>query len=151
MVLPINKKEVGSPRPIYDETKKPISGKRFERLEMGTRTSGVVVDATRKGVEIRGYYRSQGNADIVYSTLRKPVFIPWEELEKIRESVMKPASKVRKPNKKGKEKQAFTDFDMDLKYLEALPKVELNGKYYYIDSERRERRSVDNPQQVVKY
>lgn len=147
MVLDTEKDEIVSPKPIYKGDNKPISGKRFERLEIGTKWAGVIVDVTRKGVEINGYYRCHSGRS-VYSTSRDPVFIPWEELEKVKGRVSKPA-----PRRKAKPKkpEPVEDFDLDMKYLESLPKVELNGEYYYIDPVRRERRSVKNPRMVNKY
>ncbi len=147
MVLDMEENEIASPRPLFEEKIKPISGKKFERMEIGTKWAGIIVDVTRKGIEMNGYYRLNVG-DKLCSTSRDPVFIPWEELEKIKERVNKPVSR-KKP--KAKEEETYEDFDLDVKYLESLPKVEINGNYYYIDSARRERRSVANPNQVVKY
>ena len=78
MVLDTEKDEIVSPKPLFKEDSKPISGKRFERLEIGTKWAGIIVDVTRKGVEINGYYRcSTGNR--IYSNSREPIYIPWED------------------------------------------------------------------------
>jgi hypothetical protein len=149
MVLDTEAAEIVSPKPLFKEDSKPISGKRFERLELGTKWAGMIVDVTREGIEINGYYRCT-TGEKVYSNLRDPAFIPWDELEKVKNGVSKPLSRKKKTKPK-KEVETFQDFDLDAKYLETLPKVELNGNYYYVDTVKKERRSVKNPSQVVKY
>lgn len=143
MVIKPAKDEIMSPRPLFDETLKPRTGKRFERMELGTKWAGALLDITRKGIEINGYYRMSSDGPL-YSLLRDSIFVPWDELEKVRKLVMKPVVK-----RKTKKKEEYQDFDLDLAYLESLPKVELNGVYYYIDMARRERRMVDKPNIVT--
>jgi hypothetical protein len=74
--------------------------------------------------------------------MRKPIFISWKDLEKIKNSFSK--------RKKNKFKE-FTDDNPDEEYLKGLPVVELNGTPCYIDPDRRERRLVCDPTKVVKF
>jgi len=110
---------------------------------MGGTTAGIVMDLSKEGIQISGYYRSQHSEDVVYANIREPVFIPWDEFEKARDIAMNPN------RAKGLEPDKIDE--PDEKYLETLPKVTLNGAKYYIDAERKERRPVKNPKQVFKF
>jgi hypothetical protein len=128
---------MSNPRPFY---KSDDIAKNVKRFSMGGTTAGVVMDISKEGIEINGYYRSQYNEDIIYGNIREPVFISWDEFDKAKAMVFNPGGAV--PD--------MID-EPDEKYLESLPIVTLNGKRYYIDGDRRERRSVKNPSQVFKF
>lgn len=135
--------EIISPRPIFKKDEIP-KNKRVERLLLGSQTSGVVFDVTRKGLTVNGYYPG-GNNGTLYGILSKPIEIPWDELDKMRKAVFRPKGK--------KKKQIEFDIDdnPDQKYLDKLPKVTILGRKYYIDAERKERRPVDYPNRVYKF
>lgn len=128
-------KEILSPRPIYVEDA-PKTG--TKRLKMGTRNAGVVIDTNKKGMYVNGYYN---DSNTTFSVLLKPVHILWEDLEKIKILAFKCKKKYKEVTEEAPSK----------KYLKTLPIVELNGRNFYIDSERRERRQYSNPDRVVKF
>lgn len=136
-------KFITSPRPLYEEPGKK-SNKKKEVLHAGTKSSGIVVTVTKDGLEIDGYYAGFSAKSPVYGNLRKPVYIAWDELEKVRTRLSK-----RKSAKKNK--PDHFDIEPDEEYLSTLPVVHINGSKYYIDGERRERRAVINPRQVYKF
>ena len=126
------------PRPLFiDDT---TALKNIKRLFMGSGSNGIIFDVTKKGIKVNGYYKDY-NEDIKYANLRKPVFIAWEELDKIKQEVMSP----------NKDIPSFIDKSPDDKYLATLPIVHINDRKYYIDSIRRERRLVGRPQNVYKF
>ena len=133
---------ISNPRSLFDET--TLENKDGnERLFMGSGSSGIIFDVTCEGVEVNGYYEGFNKED-KYVNLRKPIFIAWKELDKIRQR----AEAHNNPNK------VFPDFieeKPDKKYLATLPIVHINDKEYYIDGARRERRSVCRPQDVYKF
>ena len=130
---------ISNPRPLFDNTVlENGKNKKVERLSMGSGSNGIIFDITSKGVEVNGYYEGFGK-DTKYLNLRKSVFIPWKEIEKMRQRVISPR-KSSVPD--------FIDESINEDYLETLPIVHINGKEYYIDSDRHERRSVDNPKNV---
>ena len=132
--------QMSNPRPFYKSNDLPKNVKRFS---MGGSTAGIVMDLSKEGIQISGYYRSQYNDETLYANVREPVFIPWDEFEKARDIAMNP----NRP--KGLEPDKIDE--PDEKYLESLPKVTLNGVKYYIDAERKERRPVKTPKQVYKF
>ena len=138
-------KKIGNPRPFYEEIT-PKASARYERLEAGGQTGGIVLDITRKGIVVNGYYTSF-NGDIKYANTLKPVMITWEDLEKAKKRVMS-------PKKRGAKQQIDPDRveeEIDEAYLKTLPIVTINNAQYYIDGERRERRAVRNPKAVYKF
>jgi hypothetical protein len=135
--------ELGPARPLFDGEINQPKNKRFERLRAGSGKSGVIIDVTRSGVEISAYYT--GNRNVKYLVLREPVTMSWEELEKIHKEINLPKSKRKElvPD--------LTEDEIDEEYILSLPKVTINGKLYYIDPDRKERRPVDNPRNIFKY
>lgn len=123
---------IANPRPIYTENGPKKGSKRFK---MGTRGTGIVLDISKKGIKINGYYNGVNNRNTVFSIFHKPIFIPWDEFDKMRSMA------------KGKS----IDEILNQEYFDTLPTVELNGRKFYIDSERHERREVNNPHKVVKF
>ena len=128
---------MSNPRPLY---KADEIAKNVKRFSMGGTSAGVIMDATKEGILINGYYRSQHNDDVIYANVREPVFISWQEFAKIKATVLNP---------KGLEPDRIDSPNEE--YLKQLPKVTINGTKYYIDGERRERRSVKNPSQVFTF
>lgn len=136
-------KFISTPRPLYEESEKK-SNKKKEVLHAGSKTSGVVITVTKEGIEIDGYYAGFSEKSPVYGNLRVPVYIAWDELEKVKTRLSK------KRRWKKNEPDHFDDTP-DQDYLDTLPIVHINGSKYYIDGERRERRSVVTPRQVYKF
>jgi len=131
-------KNIDPVRPMFD--KDELTKGKDERLIAGTNYSGVVIDVNKEGIQINAYY-SGFREEQSYAVLRKPVIIPWEEIDKLR----------KRQDKKGK-KAAFSRVEeVDEKYLEGLPIVVINGNKYYIDPERRERRPIETPNKVWKF
>ena len=136
---------MGPVRPIFKLESEPPKNKHCERLIAGGQSSGMFIDITKDGLEINAYY-SADSRDIKYAILRESVVIPWKELDKM---------KVRAENPK-KRKKKLGELDrverkLDLEYLESLPIVTINNRKYYIDPIKRERRSVDVPQEVWRF
>jgi hypothetical protein len=138
---------ISSPRPMFED--EPADLKRgVHRLKMGSTSAGIVLDVTKKGITVNGYYRSFSNAESVFACVREPVEITWEELEKVRLA----ASKRKRKAKAGKKTIEPTAIDTpSKKYLESLPVVTINSKKYYLDTELRQRRPVDNPSKMFNY
>jgi len=133
--------EIGPVRPMFNLEDRP-PGKNVERLITGTKWHGMMIDVTSEGLEINGYYTGM-RENKHYSILREPVIIPWAELEKLRAR-----------SKHEKQKTANLDrveSEVDEEYLTTLPKVTINGKQYYIDPQKRERRSVERPAEVWRF
>lgn len=140
-----NRRKIGPIRPLFDINAVPPKNKRCERLLAGSATQGMVIDVTRSGIELNAYYTLL-DRDVKYAILRKPVILPWEEIKKIKDKVSKPKSRKKKLAELDR-----TEEETDPEYLETLAIVTINGKRYYIDSEKRERRSVDRPNEVWKF
>lgn len=138
-----NDREIGPVRPIFNMGEEPAKTKKCERLVAGSNSSGIFIDITRKGLEVNAYYTGANN-DTKYAVLSQGVSIPWEELEKIRHNIMR-------PNRKTSIAPAIIEEEVDMEYLKTLPIVHINGKKYYVDPQRRERRAVDNPKGVWKF
>lgn len=133
---------IPNPRPLFD----PVileNKEAKERLFMGSGSSGIIFDVTRRGIEINGYYEGV-DADTKYTNLRKFVFIPWKEFDKIKQ-------RAETSGKKDRTIPDFIDKLPDEKYLKTLPIVHINNRKYYIDGVRKERRLVNNPQNVYKF
>ena len=139
--------EIASPRPLFKE--KEVA-KKTKRLMMGGKSAGVTIDVSEDGIEFNGYYQSL-SSDTKFACVREPVEITWDEFEKIRKSVFEEKPKKRK--RKKKEEEVVPDkIDVpDQQYLDTLPLVTLNHARYYIDAERRERRSAINPDKVFNF
>lgn len=138
-------RRIDNPRPFYEEIT-PKASARYERLEAGGSTGGIVLDVTRKGLVINGYYLS-ANGKVKHANTLKPVKITWEDLEKARAKVNKP----KKRRKTRKIEPDRVDDVIDETYLKSLPIVTINNDRYYIDAGRKERRSVKNPAKVYKF
>ena len=130
---------IGPVRPMFRIDEEPPANKKCKRLIAGSAISGMIIDVTENGVELNAYYTgfSEGSK---YSVLRDPMIISWEDLAKAKGSI-------------GKKKRAVADLDriekeVDADYLIKLPIVTINGRQFYIDATRRERRSVDKPNEV---
>ena len=130
---------IASPRPLFNLSDKPKKGS--ERLVAGSDTSGVIIDVTKEGLEISGYYAGFTPGQ-KYAVLREPVTISWEEFDKIKELL-----------NKGRKKATFdrNETDYDEEYLKGLPIVTINGNKYYIDPHKRERRAVNKPSAVWRF
>ncbi len=134
---------IGPARPMFTLEDTPQSKKRCERLIAGSPSSGMFIDVTEDGVTINAYYTGfQG--DFKYSVLRDGVVIPWEELDKIKDRILKPPKK----------KLAVLDHveeEVDIEYLKTLPIVHINKLRYYVDPVKRERRAVNRPNDVWRF
>lgn len=137
----MSERYIGPVRPMFDLEEEPPKNKKCERLIVGTDDSGMVIDVTKKGMEINAYYLGN-QRDERYSVLRSPVIIPWEELDKLKERINTklPIAKLDR-----------IEDELDLDYLKTLVIVTMNGRRHYIDPIKRERRSVDKPHQVWRF
>lgn len=134
---------IGPVRPLFNLEEEPPKNKRVERLVAGTNSNGMMIDVSRQGLEINGYYVAFNDGDTRYSILREPVVIPWDELTKMKDRIFKAKKHVAEMDR--------IEEKVDKKYLKTLPVIIINGGKYYIDPEKRERRSVDRPQEVWKF
>jgi len=141
-----NDRYIAHPRSLWnkDETVE-TRGKRI--MTLGGTSAGIVVRVTKKGVEFNGYYAGIGEA-AKYANMREFVFMSWDDFDKMREAAFrrKPVKKkvvIREPD--------LIDSKPDKKYLATLPQVTLNGKKYYIDMDRQERRPVSKPELVFNF
>jgi hypothetical protein len=135
--------DIKSPRPVFVEEEP----KGTKIIYLGTKVAGSVLRITKEGIEINGYYDSFNEAGLKYATLREYAKIPWEDLEKMRESVLR-----KKTRTKVVVEETPDEIDkVDESYLKRLPIVTMNSKKFYIDVERRERRPVDSPMNVFKF
>ena len=126
-----------NPRPIYKEEGPKKGSKRFK---VGTYNTGIILDINKKGIEINGYYSDR---NVIFSIFHKPIFIFWNEFDKIRDIIFKSKKKHKQPS----------DFDkiLNQEYFDTLPIVEINDRKFYIDSTRHERREVNNPHKIAKF
>ena len=137
---------ISNPRPLWDEDEtKETRGKRI--MTIGGTTAGVVVRVTKKGVEFNGYYAGFSDGT-KYANMREFAFMSWDDFDKMREAAFR-----RKPVKKKvvMRNPDVIDDKPDKKYLDSLIKVTLNGKKYYVDMDRKERRPVSHPEQVFNF
>lgn len=116
----------------------------IKRIPLGTKTAGIILDITKIGIEINGYYKVVNEGDM-HGNLREPLIISWEDLEKFKKEQEKPAKE-----KKEKKKAVGTETEFDIEYLKTLPKVHLNGILYYIDVVNKEMRAVTSPRIAYK-
>ena len=137
---------ISNPRPTWNtEDTEDAQGKRI--LTLGSNTAGIVIRISKKGVEFNGYYAGlQDRAK--YANMREFVLITWDDFDKLREDVFRRRKAIPKTKKREPDK---IDKKIDKKYLDGLPKVTLNGRKFYIDVDRQERRPVDNPEQVFNF
>ncbi len=134
---------IGPVRPMFTLEDEPQNKKKCERLVAGSPVSGIFIDITEDGMSLNAYYTSY-QGDLKHAVLRDGVVIPWEEIDKIKDRILKPPKK----------KLAVLDHienEIDLEYLKTLPIVHINKLRYYIDSQKRERRSVSKPSDVWKF
>lgn len=131
----LKERPISNPRPIYTENSPKKGAKRFK---IGTHDTGIILDVNKKGIKITSYY-TDGN--ITFSIFHKPIFIPWDEFDKIKDILFKP---------KKRRKEILNDV-LNQEYFDTLPIVELNDRQFYIDSKRCERREVNNPNKTVKF
>lgn len=134
---------ISSPRPLFKDGE---INKGIKRLKMGGTTAGVVLDISRKGISVNGYYEGF-SSDTKYACVRDPVEISWQEFEKMKKSVF---AEKKSMSKKKTIEPSRTD-KPDSEYLESLPIVTINGSKYYIDASEKERRPVKSPEQVFKF
>lgn len=142
----VDERYISNPRPSWDkESTIETSARRV--MTLGSNTAGLVVRVTKQGVELNGYYSGLTEPK-KHANLRDFIFVSWDDFDKLREDIFR-----RKPVKKKvveRDPDAI-DAKPDKKYLASLPKVTLNGKKYYIDVNRQERRPVSNPEQVFNF
>ena len=134
---------IGPVRPSFKLEDAPTNKKKCERLIVGHPSSGMFIDITEDGMALNAYYTGF-NGDFKYAVLRDSVSIPWEELDKLRNRILKPPKK----------KLATLDHveeEIDLDYLKTLAIVHMNGQRYYVDPVKRERRAVKNPKEVWRF
>jgi hypothetical protein len=129
-------RHISNPRPVYAENSPKKGSKQFK---MGTSNTGIVLEVNKKGIKINGYYAGK---DVIFSIFHKPVFIRWDEFDKIKNILSKP---------KKRHKEILDDDIPDQEYFDTLPIVELNDRQFYIDSKRCERREVENTNKVIKF
>lgn len=142
--IKLEEQYISNPRPLFiPDASIPKDKKAIERLFMGSGSNGIIFDITQRGIEVNGYYEGF-NKNVKYSNLRNSVFIPWKEVDKMRQ-------RIKLSGKKNKEVPIFIDESPNEEYLSTLPIVHINGRKFYIDSVRRERRLVDRPQNVYKF
>ena len=133
-------KWIGPVRPMF--TMSDEAPPKTERILAGSNSGGMIIDVSKEGMFLNAYYTGL-ERDIKYSNLIEGVFISWEDLEKMKIRF----TKIRR----GKVELSKVEDKVDKEYLEALPTVTINSKKYYIDSVRRERRSVNRPEEVWRF
>jgi len=135
---------IASPRPIFREIEEKDS-----TITIGGITSGIVVRVNKKGLNINGYYAGLTNR-VKYANMREFTFISWEDLDKMRAEAFEKKKKKQTPKKRKVGAVPVID-KPDKERLKKLPIVTLNGKKYYIDMDRKERRPVDSPEKVYSF
>jgi hypothetical protein len=137
---------ISNPRPLWhDDSTDETRTQRV--MTLGSTTAGVVVRVTKKGLEFNAYYAGLQSPK-KYAALREFILMSWDDVDKLREAVFRRKAVQKKIIMRDPD---TIDEKVDKKYLESLPKVTLNGKKYYIDMERQERRPVDKPEQVFNF
>lgn len=134
--------KIGPVRPLFRLEEEPKANKKVERIVAGTNSSGMVIDITKEGIELNSYYTGFNN-ETKYSVFTNPVIMSWEELEKMKVRLNSKKKKVTDPD--------LIETEIDMVYLKTLPIVTINNNKFYIDPERRERRSVDRPESVWRF
>lgn len=121
-----------------------------ERLICGHDIAGMIIDITKDGIYINGYYHDAVDT-IKYANLREPVYIAWEDLEKAKVNLAKKKT-TRKPKKKRKKTIEPDAIEKPTaEYLSNLPIVTINGRKFYIDAEKKQRMPVDKPEQIYNF
>lgn len=133
---------ITSPRAVFDNDALENQRKGVERFIMGSKSSGIVFDMTEDGIEVNGYYEGFNSGDTKYANIINPILISWADFDKMRYAA---------ENRNSRNIPDFIDKVPDKDYLSKLPIVHINDKEYYIDSTRRERRTVSNPKNVYKF
>lgn len=136
----MTEKYIPNPRAIFNDDDLENQKRGVKRFIMGGKSSGIVFDMSKNGIEVNGYYESS-KGDTKYANILHPIGISWEEFDKMRYSAVH----------KNKIVPDFIDDIPDKEYLSTLPIVHINNKKYYIDSVKRERRMVTNPENVYKF
>ncbi len=140
---------ISGPRPVFRDNEDTLK-KGVKRLKMGGKTAGIVMDASRKGIEINGYYTGFGGSEVIYACTSEPIEMEWGELEKLRKIIFS----TKKKKQRDLKPYGVASYKIDepsKKYLESLPIVTINNKKYYIDAENRLRRPIEAPQQAHEY
>lgn len=135
---------ISGPRSIFKDDEASLK-KGVHRLKLGGTTSGVVLDVSKKGITLNGYYQSF-DSETFFACVREPVEILWEELDKIRIEVNKRKKRTKKKTLEPSKVDKPTK-----KYLDKLPVVTINQKKYYLDAELRQRRPISDPESVYNY
>jgi hypothetical protein len=133
---------IGPVRPSFQIEEELPENKNVERIIAGMKSSGMIIDVTKEGLEINAYYTAF-EQDIKYANLRDPVIITWEELERIKGRIFNTKKKIAVKDR--------IESVVDAEYLETLPIVTINRKKYYIDPAKRERRSVEKPEEIWRF
>jgi len=133
---------ITSPRAVFDKDALENQRKGVERFIMGSKSSGIVFDMTENGIEVNGYYEGFNSGETKYANIIDPILISWEDFDKMRYAA---------EHRNVRNIPDLIDKVPDKEYLSTLPIVHINGKEYYIDSTRRERRAISNPKNVYKF
>ncbi len=148
--------EVLSPKPLFNRKLLEKELKRgVRRIMLGSKINGLYIDISPTGIVFNGYYEVD-ERHVLYANIRNPVEIEWSELERLRgivieDSKPKKTKKKRKELKKAEHAPHLIDENPDEGYLNTLPIVTMNGKKYFVDPDRRERRAVDDTSRVYTY
>lgn len=144
-----------SPKPLFkkelleDELKRGV-----HRIMLGSKSNGIYIDVSPTGLIFNGYYEVDERL-VLYANVRDPIEIEWSELERLRQVVIEASKPERKKKEKKLKKAEYAphliDENPDEDYLDSLPIVTMNGKKYFIDVKRRERRTVDDTSRVYQY
>lgn len=137
----MKEKHIPSPRAIFNNDALENQRKGVERFIMGSKSSGIVFDMTENGIEVNGYYEGL-NSEEKYANIINPILISWEDFDKMRYVA---------EHRNSKNIPDLIDNVPDEEYLATLPIVHINDRKYYIDSTRRERRTVSNPKNVYRF
>jgi len=143
--------DIPSPKPLFKpELLEKDLKKGVRRIMLGSGVNGIYIDISPTGLTFNGYQEGS-TKDILYANIRNPIEIEWSEFERIRQL----AIEDKKPKRKAKLRKTlaphWTDDTPDEDYLDKLPIVTMNDKKFFLDPDRRERRSVDDPTKVYKY
>lgn len=140
---------ISGPRAIFKDKEDSLKPG-VRRMKMGGKTSGVILDADKKGIKVNGYYDALGDRDVIYACTREPIELDWEELEKLRRIIFS----KKEPKKRKLKDHGVAPYKIDKpseEYLESLPIVTLNNQKYYMDVENRLRRPTSNPDRAYPY
>ena len=128
--------------PLYEEEDFK-SDKKMENLISGSESNGLMIGITKSNIVINGYYTVGSKK---YKCLTKGVKMSWEEIRKLQNKL------TNKGKRKSKViKEEFIDGEYTQEYLNTLPIVTINNVKFYIDTQKRERRAVSNPDMVSRF